>query len=125
MPPHNARRNHFMKTPLGIILALLLVTVSISTTWALVGTTPGTGGSTRHGTPGGPSLTPISAPVLYKDLMLIIATKEGIAAVVFGDEVEKGVNYRFRFLPADSDKEQAGEGKVFEKWESKTVTRNN
>jgi hypothetical protein len=58
----------------------------------------------------------MSAPVVYKDLMLIISTKEGVAVVVFGEEVENGVTYRYRFLPSEAGKEvQRGEGKVFEK----------
>ena len=58
----------------------------------------------------------ISAPVAYEDLMLVLSTKDGIAAVAFGKEVEKGVTYRYRFVPQGKEKEESGEGKVFEKY---------
>lgn len=56
----------------------------------------------------------LSAPVTYKDTMLIAVTKDGVAAIVFGDPVEMGRKYRFRFLPIDGGKEISGEGSVWE-----------
>lgn len=56
----------------------------------------------------------VSAPVTYKDTMLVAVTKDGVAAIVFGDPVELGRKYRFRFLPADGGKEITGEGSVWE-----------
>lgn len=56
----------------------------------------------------------ISAPVMYKDTMLIVVTKAGVAAIVFDEPVDKGRNYRFRFLPADGTKEVTGQGAVWE-----------
>ena len=56
----------------------------------------------------------ISAPVTYKETMLIAVTKEGVAAIVFGEQVDKGIRYRFRFLPADGTKEITGEDAVWE-----------
>lgn len=58
----------------------------------------------------------ISAPVTYKDLMLIATTPDGVAAIVFGDRVENGTNYRFRYLKRDAIEEVDGEGVVFEKY---------
>jgi hypothetical protein len=59
----------------------------------------------------------LSAPVVYKELVLILATKDGVAAVVFGEDIEDGVVYHYRFLPNGTEKEQTGDGKVFEKYE--------
>jgi hypothetical protein len=58
----------------------------------------------------------VSAPVVYEGLMLVVTTKDGVAAFAFGKEVPRGVGYRWRFLPAGGGKEQSGEGKVFEKY---------
>lgn len=56
----------------------------------------------------------LSAPVTYKDTMLIAVTKDGVAAIVFGDPVDMGRKYRYRFLPSDGEKEITGEGSVWE-----------
>ena len=56
----------------------------------------------------------IAAPVTYKDTMLIAVTKEGVAAIAFGESVDLGRKYRFRFLPIDGGKEITGEGSVWE-----------
>jgi hypothetical protein len=58
----------------------------------------------------------ISAPVVYEDLMLVLSTSQGVAAVAFGKEVEEGVTYRYRFLPAGTGAEETGQGKVVEKY---------
>src|SRR5262245_30645620 len=58
----------------------------------------------------------LSAPVVYKNLMLIIQTKDGVAAVDFLDAIERGVTYRFRFLPDRGSMEVRGEGRVFERY---------
>ena len=58
----------------------------------------------------------ISAPVVYQNLMLILTTNDGVAAVAFGKEIDEGVTYRYRFLPKGAEKEESGEGKVFEKY---------
>jgi hypothetical protein len=58
----------------------------------------------------------ISAPVVYKNLMLILTTNDGVAAIAFGKEIDEGVTYRYRFLPKNGEKETSGEGKVFEKY---------
>jgi len=57
----------------------------------------------------------ISAPVTYKDLMLVAVSPEGVAAIVFGDLIEHGRKYRFRYLPKGEDNEITGEGEVFER----------
>jgi hypothetical protein len=59
----------------------------------------------------------LSAPVVYEDLMLILSTRDGVAAVVFVEDIVEGVAYRYRFLAKGTEKEQTGEGKVFEKYE--------
>jgi hypothetical protein len=59
----------------------------------------------------------ISAPVVYEDLMLIVSTSDGVAAIAFGKEIEQGVTYRYRLLLKGAEKERSGEGKVFEKYE--------
>jgi hypothetical protein len=68
----------------------------------------------------------VSAPIDYKDLMLILTTKETIVAIVFDDEIdtrskdgtetEKGVKYRFRSLSLNEKKESLGEAVVVEKF---------
>jgi hypothetical protein len=57
----------------------------------------------------------VSAPVAYQDLMLVLVTKDGAAAVIFtpgatGEEV----GYSFRYESADG-KKLAGTGKLFER----------
>jgi hypothetical protein len=64
-----------------------------------------------------PALDKIAAPVVYEELMLILSTKEGNAAIAFGKDIEEGVTYRYRFLRKGADKESTGKGKVFEKYE--------
>lgn len=67
--------------------------------------------------PGPRAPNSISAPVAYKDLMLVLVTTDGAAAVVFRDVVEggKGVAYKFRYESADGKTTRAGEGKVLER----------
>lgn len=59
----------------------------------------------------------VSAPVTYQDLMVVLVTKEGAAAVVFHDPVEEGagVSYTFRYESADGKTKKAGDGKVVER----------
>ena len=56
----------------------------------------------------------ISAPVVYKDLMLVFATKDGASAVVFYEETEHGVLYKFRYESRDGKTKLDGKGKVYE-----------
>ena len=66
----------------------------------------------------------LSAPVVYQDLMLILTTPKGAAAVVFTDTFEEeidgethyGVGYRFRYESADGKEKLSGKGKVFERY---------
>lgn len=58
----------------------------------------------------------ISAPVYYKNTMLIVINSDGIAAIVFGDQIELGTKYRYRYLKHGTDEEVTGEGSVFEKY---------
>ena len=60
-------------------------------------------------------VSPTSTPIVYKNLMLVLSNKDGVAAIVFTDEIEYGVKYRYRYLPKHG-KEEAGEGEVFEKY---------
>jgi hypothetical protein len=59
----------------------------------------------------------ISAPVAYKDLMLVLVTKDGAAAVVFNDPAADGseVGYRYRYESRDGKTKLEGAGKVFER----------
>lgn len=59
----------------------------------------------------------LSAPVTYRDLMLVLVNKDGAAAVVFSDPDEKGtaVSYSFRYESADGQTTKAGKGKLFER----------
>lgn len=59
----------------------------------------------------------ISAPVVYKDLMLVMTNGEGTAAVIFTDHSERGIKYKFRYESKDG-KSKSGEGAVFEKYEN-------
>ena len=65
------------------------------------------------GPPKGSEPGRLSAPVVYKDLMLVFASGDGVAAVVFTDKLEKGVAYKFRYESKDG-KNEAGAGKLFE-----------
>jgi hypothetical protein len=58
----------------------------------------------------------IAAPVTYKDTMLIVVRSDGVAAIVFGKPIERGITYRFRFLRKDSGNEITGHGSVFERY---------
>ena len=60
-------------------------------------------------------VSPTSTPIVYKNLMLVLSNKDGVAAIVFTDEIEYGVKYRYRYLPKHG-KEESGEGEVFEKY---------
>jgi hypothetical protein len=91
-----------MKAYLGIAMSLLL---------PLVGISP------AREKPASAPAEKQSAPVVYEDLMLILSTRDGVAAVVFGKDLEEGVTYRYRYLPKGTEKEQSGDGKVFEKYE--------
>ena len=59
----------------------------------------------------------VSAPVSYQDLMLVLVTKDGAAAVVFESPSADGseVEYSFRFESADGKKKSSGTGKLFER----------
>ncbi|MES2792310.1 MAG: hypothetical protein V4719_22020 [Planctomycetota bacterium] len=48
--------------------------------------------------------------------MLIATTSDGVAAIVFGERVEKGTKYQFRYLKSGAVEELVGEGLVFEKY---------
>lgn len=64
----------------------------------------------------------ISAPVYYEDLMLVVTTDDGVAAIDFLSEINTrkkdkthlGIEYRFRFLPRGKPDELTGHGRVFE-----------
>jgi hypothetical protein len=58
----------------------------------------------------------VAAPVVYKDLMLVLASDEGVAAVVFTDELKEGRAYKFRYESNDGKTKDSGDGKVFEKY---------
>jgi hypothetical protein len=57
----------------------------------------------------------ISAPLAYKDLMLIVTSSDGGAAIVFTENAEDGVGYRFRYESRDGKTKRDGTGRVFEK----------
>jgi beta-lactamase regulating signal transducer with metallopeptidase domain len=56
----------------------------------------------------------ISAPVVYRDLMLVLANNEGAAAVVFTEPTERGIGYRFRYESRDGKKVLGGTGALTE-----------
>ena len=58
---------------------------------------------------------PIAAPVFYQEQMLIVTTVDGVAAVAFGDEINSGVEYEYRFLSRKGKKETSGTGQLMEK----------
>jgi uncharacterized protein (TIGR03067 family) len=58
----------------------------------------------------------VTAPVTYTDTMLIAVASEGVAAIVFGEPVERGRKYRFRFLKKGAAHETVGNGHVFERY---------
>ena len=57
-----------------------------------------------------------SAPIEYKKWIAVIVAPKATAAVEFTDEIEKGVNYRYRCLNQGQEVAQVGEGKVFENY---------
>lgn len=68
---------------------------------------------------------PVSAPIHYQDLMLVISTKDHVLAIVFEDEIdsrsadgsviEKGVKYRSRSWSRKHTKEVCDNGILVEK----------
>jgi hypothetical protein len=64
---------------------------------------------------------PVAAPVIYEDLMLIISGKNGVAALVFRDEITKGVNYEYRYLSNDLRTRKRGTGVLCEKFTLKAT----
>lgn len=60
------------------------------------------------------SVGDIAAPIVYKDLMLVLVNSDGVGAVVFGEPIQEGVKYRFRYESKDGKRTDSGEGKVFE-----------
>lgn len=46
-----------------------------------------------------------SMPVIYKKSMLVVRTKDGVAAVVFEKPIANGVTYRYRLLAKGKTKE--------------------
>lgn len=63
----------------------------------------------------------VSAPLVYKDLMLILTSDEGVAAIVFTDRLPEGRAYRFRFESRDAKERSSGVGRVFEKYKHTRV----
>lgn len=57
---------------------------------------------------------PISAPVFYKDTMVVAVSEKGVAAIVFEQPHENGVKYRYRFLAKGAKEEVTGGGRVYE-----------
>lgn len=60
------------------------------------------------------SREPISAPVFYKDTMVVAVSEKGVAAIVFEQPHENGVKYRYRFLAKGAKEEVTGGGRVYE-----------
>jgi hypothetical protein len=60
----------------------------------------------------------MSAPVMYDGAVLVVATEAGVAAFAFTDRVHLGTGYTYRFRPASGGKEEAGTGKVFERYKA-------
>lgn len=67
----------------------------------------------------------VTAPVVYKDLMLVLVTKDGAAAVAFTEvfdeetsDTEKRycVKYRFRYESRDGKTHKSGIGVVYERY---------
>jgi hypothetical protein len=58
----------------------------------------------------------VSAPVVYADLMLVLASDQGVAAFVFTDKLKEGRAYKFRYESKDGKTKESGSGKVFEKY---------
>ena len=68
------------------------------------------------GPPKGSEPGRLSAPVVYEDLLLVFASKDGVAAVVFTDKLENGIAYKFRYESRDGKTKEVGIGKLFEKY---------
>jgi hypothetical protein len=69
-----------------------------------------------------PVRTRISAPVTYRDLMLVLVSKEGTAAVTFSSPADDGnsVEYSFRYESADGKTKSSESGKqLFERRQPK------
>jgi hypothetical protein len=64
-----------------------------------------------------PAPREIPAPVAYKDLMLVLVTKDGAAAVIFNDPAADGseVGYSYRFQSRDGKTKLDGSGKLYER----------
>jgi hypothetical protein len=64
-----------------------------------------------------PAPDEIAAPVYYADTLLIVSTRQGVAAVAFGKPIEDderlGVNYRYQFRAKDGT-ERSGKGELYE-----------
>ncbi|MBX9584559.1 MAG: sigma-70 family RNA polymerase sigma factor [Gemmataceae bacterium] len=58
----------------------------------------------------------LSAPVVYKDLMLVLVTKDGAAAVVFGEADGDVIPYKYRYESADGRTTKAGDAKLFDRF---------
>jgi hypothetical protein len=56
--------------------------------------------------------------VFYKKSILVVGTRHGVAVISFDKSIPNGITYRYRFLPEGQAKEQAGEGRVFEKYKT-------
>jgi hypothetical protein len=57
-------------------------------------------------------------PVEYDGKILVVATADGVAAFAFAERIHLGTGYKFRFRPADGGKEEAGAGKIFERYKA-------
>lgn len=57
----------------------------------------------------------ISAPVSYDDTMLIVSDDSGTAAIVFTNEVKKGVKYKFKYISKDGKIKKVGNGLLIDK----------
>src|SRR5262245_7348537 len=63
-----------------------------------------------------PTLDRVAAPIVYEDLVLILASKEQVAAIIFKKEINRGVHFEYRLWDKKSKAEQKGTGVVFEKY---------
>jgi hypothetical protein len=59
----------------------------------------------------------IPAPVAYKDLMLVIVSKDGAAAVIFSNPTPDGVevDYAYRYESRDGKTKLDGSGRLYER----------
>lgn len=73
-------------------------------------------GAAAPGPAGAASAPAVTAPVAYQDLMLVLVTKDGAAAVIFNKRNANGseVEYSFRYESTDGNKKHDGIGKLFE-----------